>query len=63
MEAIETIRAALASAAGGDDPFILEDSNVTIAFAVTSEGSISIGVDGSLSEELTHTLVLGLVPA
>lgn len=63
VEAIETIRAAVASAAGGDDPFILEDSSVTIAFAVTSEGSISIGVDGSLSEELTHTLVLGLVPA
>jgi Trypsin-co-occurring domain 2 len=62
VEAIETIRAAVASAAGGDDPFILEDSSVTISFAVTSEGSISIGVDGSLSEDLTHTLVLGLVP-
>jgi hypothetical protein len=63
VEAIETIRAAVASAAGGDDPFILEDSRVTIAFGVTAEGNISIGVDGSLSEELTHTLVLGLVPA
>ena len=63
MEAIETIRAAVASAAGGDDPFILEDSSVTISFAVTSEGTISIGVDGSLSDELTHTLVVSLVPA
>jgi Trypsin-co-occurring domain 2 len=63
VEAIETIRAAVAGAAGGDDPFILEDSRVTIAFGVTAEGNISIGVDGSLSEELTHTLVLGLVPA
>jgi len=36
---------------------------VTIEFGVTAEGYISIGVDGSLSDELTHTLVLGLVPA
>jgi len=63
VEAVETIRAAVASAAGGDDPFILQDSSVTIEFGVTAEGYISIGVDGSLSDELTHTLVLGLVPA
>lgn len=63
VQAIETIRAAVASAAGGDDPFILKDSSVTISFAVTSEGTISIGIDGSLSEDLTHTLVLGLAPA
>jgi Trypsin-co-occurring domain 2 len=63
VEAIETIRAAVASAADGDDPFVLNDSAITISFAVTAEGSISIGVNGSLSDELTHTLVLALVPA
>jgi Trypsin-co-occurring domain 2 len=63
VEAIETIRAAVASAANGDDPFVLNDSTITISFAVTAEGSISIGVDGSLTDELTHTLTLGLVPA
>jgi hypothetical protein len=63
VEAIETIRAAVASAAGGDDPFVLNDSTITISFAVTAEGTISIGVNGTLSDELTHTLVLGLVPA
>jgi hypothetical protein len=63
VEAIETIRAAVASAAGGDDPFVLNDSTIKISFAVTAEGSISIGINGSLSDELTHTLVLALVPA
>jgi Trypsin-co-occurring domain 2 len=63
VEAIETIRAAVASAAGGDDPFVLNDSTITLSFAVTAEGSISIGVNGSLNDELTHTLALALVPA
>jgi hypothetical protein len=63
VEAIETIRAAVASAAGGYDPFVLNDSTITISFAVTAAGSISIGVNGSLSDELTHRLVLALVPA
>jgi hypothetical protein len=61
--AIETVRAAVASAAGGDDPFVLNDSTITISFAVTAEGTISIGVNGSLREELTHALVVSLVPA
>jgi hypothetical protein len=30
---------------------------------LTAEGTISIGVNGGLSHELTHTLVLALVPA
>lgn len=63
VEAIETIRAAVASAAAGDDPFVLNDSTITISFALTAEGAISIGVNGSLSDELTHTLTLALVPA
>lgn len=61
-EAIETIRAAVASAATGDDPFVLGGATITLSFAVTKEGSISIGVNGSLGDELTHTLTLALVP-
>jgi hypothetical protein len=36
---------------------------VTIAFAVTREGTMSLGVDGGLSNEVTQPLKLGLVPA
>lgn len=60
-DAISTIRATVAGAAAGDDPFTLTDSSVEISFAVTAEGIISLGVDGSLANELTHTLTLNLV--
>ena len=63
VEAINTIRAAVASAATGDDPFTLTESSVNISFAVTAEGTISLGVDGGLTNELTHTLALSLVLA
>lgn len=62
-DAISTIRTAVASAAAGDDPFTLTESSVKISFAVTSEGNISLGVDGGLANELTHTLTVSLVPA
>jgi hypothetical protein len=62
VDAINTIRVAVASAATGDDPFILTKSSVDISFAVTAEGSISLGVDGALTNELTHTLTLDLIP-
>ena len=62
-EAIETIRAAVAGAATGSDPFILSDATVRIAFAVTADGDISIGINGRLSQEITHTLILDLAPA
>lgn len=60
---IETIRGVLAAAADGDDPFILSDAKITLSFAVTSDGEISIGVDGAMTGEVTHTLVLTFVPA
>lgn len=63
VEAIETIRAAVVSGAGGDDPFVLDEATVTLSFAVTQDGEISVGVDGSLTHELTHTITLGLAPA
>jgi Trypsin-co-occurring domain 2 len=63
VDAINTIRAAVASAALGDDPFTLSESTVTISFAVTAEGTVSFGMDGALANELTHTLTLGLMRA
>ena len=63
MDSIETIRAVLATAADGDDPFILNDAKITLSFAVTAEGEISIGINGSISDEVTHSLVLALVPS
>jgi hypothetical protein len=62
VEAIGTIRATLAAAASGEDPFILDESTIKIAFGVTQDGDISIGVNGSLSSELTQALVISLVP-
>lgn len=63
VDSIATIRAVLASAAVGDDPFMLNDAKITLSFAVTAEGTISIGIDGSMNDEITHSLALGLVPA
>jgi hypothetical protein len=62
VDAINTIRVAVASAATGEDPFILDKSTVNISFALTAAGTISLGVDGDLANELTHTLTLGLMP-
>jgi hypothetical protein len=63
VDAIETVRAVVASTASGDDPFALNDAKITLSFAVTAEGDISIGIDGSMSDEVTHTLAIALVPA
>jgi hypothetical protein len=63
VDAIETVRAVVATTADGDDPFDLNDAKITLSFAVTADGDISIGIDGSMTDEVTHTLVLSLVPA
>jgi hypothetical protein len=63
VDAIETVRAVVASTIGGDDPFALNNAKITLSFAVTADGDISVGVDGSMTDEVTHTLVLALVPA
>lgn len=63
VDAIETVRTVVARGASGDDPFILDKAKITLSFAVTAEGDISIGADGSMSDEATNTLVLTLVPA
>jgi hypothetical protein len=62
VSAIATIRDVMAQAAEGDDPWILSTSTIDIAFAITQTGTISLGVDGELANELTHTLRLGLAP-
>ena len=63
VDAIETVRAVVASSSDGDDPFALNEAKITLSFAVTAEGDISIGIDGSMSDEVTQTLILGLVPS
>ena len=63
MNAIATIRDVMTKAAEGDDPWVLSASTIDISFAITQTGTISLGVDGELANELTHTLRLGLTPA
>ncbi len=62
VNAIKAIRAVTTHAAEGDDPWVLSESTIDISFAVTKEGTISLGVDGTLSDELTNTLRLRLAP-
>lgn len=61
VNAITTVREVMTSAAKGKDPWVLSAGKVDISFAVTQTGSISLGVDGELANELTNTLRLGLV--
>jgi hypothetical protein len=62
VNAIMTIRDTMAEAAQGDDPWVLSAGTIDISFAITQTGTISLGVDGELANELTHTLRLGLAP-
>jgi hypothetical protein len=62
VDAIVTIRSAMAHAAAGDDPWILSTGTVDISFGVTRTGSISLGANGELTDEITHTLRLRLIP-
>lgn len=62
VNAIATIRHVMTEAAEGDDPWLLSAGTVDISFAITKTGTISVGVNGELANELTHTLRLGLAP-
>jgi Trypsin-co-occurring domain 2 len=62
VEAIVTIRQAMAHAAAGDDPWALSAGIVDISFGVTKTGSISVGADGELADEVTQKLQLRLAP-
>lgn len=63
VNAITTIRKVMNSAAEGDDPWVLSAGTIDISFAVTQTGAITVGVNGELTNELTHTLRLRLAPA
>lgn len=63
VNAIATIRDVMTQAAEGDDPWVLSAGTIDICFAITQTGTISLGVDGELADELTHTLRLGLAPS
>jgi hypothetical protein len=61
VDAIETVRAVVARAgADDDDPFKLQDSTVTLSFAVLENGSISFGFDGEFRDEIVHTMRVSL---
>ncbi len=60
VDAIDTIRAVIISATEGGDPWVLSTGTIDISFAVTESGTISLGVEGELANEITHTLRLGL---
>ncbi len=62
VSAIETIRDTVAKASEGDDPWVLSTSTIDISFAITQTGTISLGADGELANELTHILRLSLTP-
>lgn len=63
VDAIATIRGVMASAAGGDEPWVLSTSEVEITFVITKEGSISIGAEGEFTDEVTNKLRLSLKPS
>ncbi len=62
VNAIATIRDVMTKAAEGDDPWVLSASIIDISFAITQTGTITLGVDGELANEVTQTLRLGLAP-
>lgn len=56
MEAIETVRGVVPQAAEGDDPFILQDGRDELVFAVTEDGTISLGIESELKDEINQTI-------
>lgn len=63
VDAIETVTAVMARAASGEDPFLLQESTVELTFAVTQDGSISLGVEGEAKDAITHKLRITLAAA
>jgi len=62
VNAVTAIRAITVKAAEGHDPWIMSEGIVDISFVITQTGTISLGVDGELSGELTQLLRLQLGP-
>lgn len=63
VEAIESIRHVMAAAGGGDDPMSLRAGSVELVFGVTEQGTVTLGANGELTDEITHTLKLDFTPA
>ncbi|MEU5910149.1 trypco2 family protein [Micromonospora sp. NPDC047527] len=62
VEAITTVRAAVTAGTDGDDPLVLKAGTVELVFGVTDQGTISVGAEGELTDEVTNTLRIELVP-
>ena len=62
-DSVSTIRRLVAKASGGDDPFKLKTSSVELNFAVTRNGSITLGFNGELNGQVSHTLRAGIAAA
>jgi hypothetical protein len=61
VEAITTVRAAVAAGTQGDDPLALKTGTVELAFGVTDQGTISVGSENALTEEFANTIRIELV--
>lgn len=59
-ESVSTVRAMLAKASDGDDPFALQAALVELHFAITRDGYITLGVNGELHGQVSHTLQMGI---
>jgi hypothetical protein len=62
-DSVGTIRAIVGEASGGDDPFELKTSSVELNFAVTRNGSITLGFNGELNGQVSHTLRMDIAVA
>ena len=62
LDALTTVQAALATAAAGDDPFVLRTSVVTLDFVITESGSVQLVGAGGLTDETTHRLAVTFAP-
>jgi hypothetical protein len=62
LDAIETIRDVVTRAVSGDDPFLLKAGTVELCFAITRDGSVTLGFNGEFSGEVTHTLRISVEP-
>lgn len=60
VDAITTIRTVISRAAEDPDPWTLEIGTLDITFGVTDEGTIALGIESELANEVTHTLRIGL---
>jgi hypothetical protein len=62
VDAIDTIRAITTRAITGDDPFILKHSTVELTFAITKDGTITLGFNGEFEDSVSHTLRISFSP-